>query len=135
MDIGILASSFSVLLRSLLLRLRRLRIFSGMDSRSPDDGVFAREPLPAEGTRSTELALDEEAGGWESLLMRQLWHSHWPLGMSSSLNGGSLWRKHEISTQNEQLYARVYTHWHCRWKLEGHRSQHSRLPPSSQASQ
>lgn len=63
MDIGILANSFSVLLRSLLLRLRRLRIFSGMDSRSPDDGVFAREPLPAEGTRSTELALDEEAGG------------------------------------------------------------------------
>jgi len=61
-----------------------------MDSRSPEEGVLALEPLPADGTRSTELALEEEAGGWDTLAIRQLWHSHWPLGMSSSLSGGSL---------------------------------------------
>lgn len=72
---GILASNFSVLFRSLLLRLRRLRILSGIDSSSPEDGVLAREPLPAEGTRSTELALEEHAG-CDTLAMRQLWHNH-----------------------------------------------------------
>lgn len=71
MAIGILDNNFSVLLRSLLLRLRKLRIFSGMDSNSPDEGVFPREPLPADGTRSTELALEEQAG-WEIFVMRQL---------------------------------------------------------------
>lgn len=68
---GILANSFSVLLRSLLLRLRKLRILSGIDSSSPDEGVLALEPLPAEGTRSTELAFEEQAG-CDTFAMRQL---------------------------------------------------------------
>jgi len=44
-------------------------------------------------------------------------------------------RRIEDKTLEETALNHMNTHWHCRWKLEGQRSQHSRLPPSSQASQ
>lgn len=127
---GILESNFSVLFRSLLLRLRKLRIFSGMDSNSPDEGVLARDPLPAEGTRSTELALDEQAG-CETFAMRQLWHNHCPLGISSSLRGGSLHthKYHDNKTIIRMILHKILTGIASEsWRDSGHSKANCRPP-------